>query len=344
MSNSVYSKGLNNILSRGFKLLPRIFTNYFLAYFKSPFSTIPFEIQVEASSACNLKCQMCSLKNSTHQKKFLKTKDLIKIIKEFNPRKINLTGMGETLLNPEFEKLIKVCHQNYIDYSFISNLQFLNPKILLAIKKYPPQSISISMESGYARNYEQIRFGASFKKLKSNLKLLSDFVKKNNLQIELIINLVYLDFNLKDLTHIYKVIDLANKFKFNKITSQNTNTLSPYIQKLYSKHLIENKFKLIKNYSEKKHFDFFFPLTKIQKNTCYYPWIYPQITSGGEILPCCVLPQFGNYQQIIDNYSFGNIFNSSLKKIWNSPKAIKFRLFHSRNNPCKTCTKNKGIL
>lgn len=322
----------------------RTLVNYSLAFLKTPLASTPLEIQVELSSACNLNCQMCSLKKSTQKNKFLTPDNFEKIIQEFKPQKVNLTGMGESLLNPHFEKIIEICHTNKIAYSFISNLQLLNSKNLLALKKYPAETISVSMESGIEKTYEKIRRGAKYQKTVTNLKTLQKLISTNSLKTELVINIVYLDFNLKKLQHLTKIIDLAYELKIHKITSQNTHLLSPYFKKLYHQNKMSNIFSILKNYADSKNINFLFPNTKVSHNHCYYPWVYPQITSNGEVLPCCVIPQFGSYDTIVKKYSFGNVINQPIRNIWNNLKARKFRQLHSNTFPCKYCSKNKGIL
>lgn len=343
MINKTIFRGIKNLIfSKNNRL--NILQNYFGAFLKTPFSSHPLEIQVEPSAVCNLKCRMCSLKKSTEKKKFLTSQELLIIIEKFRPNSINLTGMGETLLNPYFENLLKICFNRKIKTSFITNIQSLNEKHLKAIKKYPPSIISISMETGYPKKYNQIRCGAEYKTTVLNIQKLQNFIKNNSLNTEIYINIVFHDFNLKYLDHLKKIIRLASKLNIKKITSQNINTLSHYIKKLYQSQKIILKFNELKEYAKNQNIELVLPSTHISKGKCYYPWVYPQITATGEILPCCVIPQFGNYNYIINKYSFGNIINDSFINTWNGRKAISFRKNYQKDNFCRICTKNQGVL
>jgi len=344
MINKTFYKGFINLISsNNSRKIDTIF-NYALAYLKFPVVTHPLEIQIEPSAICNLKCKMCTLNKSTFVKKFLTPNDLSIILDKFRVRSVNLTGMGETLLNPYFEELLKICFDRHIKISFITNIQLLSKKHLDAIKKYPPTSISVSIESGYPKKYNQIRAGADYKNTITKIINLQKIIKSNSLNTEVIINLVYLDFNLKNLNHLKKIIRLASTLHIKKITSQNIHILSPYIKKLYQTKKIKIIFNELKKYAQSKNIDFVFTSTTISKGKCYYPWVYPQITATGEILPCCVIPQFGRYNDIVNKYSFGNILTDSLNKTWNGKKARKFRQSYQNNPFCKNCTKNKGIL
>jgi MoaA/NifB/PqqE/SkfB family radical SAM enzyme len=344
MINKTYLRGLKKFLISKNPQKKATLKNYLSAFFKISLSPRPLDLQVEPSAVCNLKCKMCSLDKSTNKKKFLTPKDLSIIIEKFNPNSINLTGMGETLLNPYFEQLLKICFIKKIKTSFITNIQLLNPKHLQAIKKYPPNSISISMESAYAKKYNSVRAGANLLTTVKKIKELMTFIADNSLNTQVYINIVFLDFNLKELKHVFKIIDLASKLKINKITSQNINKLSPYIKTLYITKKIVKIFKKIQDYSQIKQVRIDLPPTKISGGKCYYPWVYPQITATGEILPCCVIPQFGQYDYIVKKYSFGNILNSTLNKSWNSIKARNFRRNYQKDTFCRYCTKNQGVL
>lgn len=344
MNNKPIYKGIKNLLLSNNQEKINTFFNYICAVFKTSVSFYPQEIQIEPSAACNLRCRMCTLNKSTNKNKFLTPNFLSKILKETKATSVNLTGMGETLLNPNFEELLKICYKNNVKTSFITNLQLLDSRHLQAIKKYPPNSIGVSMESGYFKKYNQIRLGANLKTTIKNLEKLNTFIYKNSLKTQININIVFLDFNLKKLNHIFKIIDLASQIKIPKITFQNINTLSPYIKNLYKKNIITKKFNEIKKYPHSKDIELIFPSTEISNHKCYYPWVYPQITASGELLPCCVIPQFGNYDDIVKKYSWGNVSTGTFKDSWNSQKAREFRHNYENLFPCKYCTKNKGIL
>jgi MoaA/NifB/PqqE/SkfB family radical SAM enzyme len=100
----------------------------------------------------------------------------------------------------------------------------------------------------------------------------------------------------------------------------------------------------IKQYSNSKNIEIILPSTIISKGKCYYPWVYPQVTATGEVLPCCIIPQFGDYDHIIQKYSFGNILNTPFNTIWNGFKAKLFRKKYQQDSFCQHCTKNQGIL
>lgn len=127
------------------------------------------------------------------------------------------------------------------------------------------------METGYPKKYNQIRAGADYKNTIIKITDLQNLIKNNSLNTEVIINLVYLDFNLKNLNHLKKIIRVASRLNIKKITSQNINVLSPYIKRLYLSKKIYSKFNEIKVYAQNKDIELILPSTSISKGKCYYP-------------------------------------------------------------------------
>ncbi len=331
-------------------LIPKTLLNYSLAYFKTGFAAKPIEIQIEMSAVCNLKCLMCNLDKSHDNIKFLTPKHLQKLLSELKPLKsINLTGMGETLLNPYFPKIIALLHRQKVPYTFISNAQLLTPKLIDSIVKYPPQSLSFSIESGQSKTYAKIRRGGTLEKFENNIRQLVAVSEKKHRNFEINFNIVFLDFNLKNLNHIFSILKLAKKIGIKTITTQlpydyQAESLDKYYK--YNSKSIIKIFKEIKDYSDNLGLKLSLPNPLIKEGSCYYPWIYPQITASGELLPCCVIPQADLYSKVIKKYSFGNVFNNSFSSVWNGPKAKNFR-YLLKNSPCldcKKCSKYRAIL
>ena len=73
---------------------------------------------------------------------------------------------------------------------------------------------------------------------------------------------------------------------------------------------------------------------------CYRPKTLMYITANGNVLPCCISPfSTSDYTSII----LGNVFESSIKKIWQGSKYKMFRKAHQTDIPPKCC-QGCGIL
>lgn len=337
---------------KNYKLLYRLFLNYAWAFFKIPsFVPRPLELQVEPSLRCNLKCRMCNINKDIKADSLMTTNNFNSLLKKILPMKaINFTGMGEALLNTDLETLILEANIKNIDTLFITNAQLLTPSRIDRIIASKLNKLCISMESGDPKTYESIRYGASFNKLDENVKMLTKKIKEANSDLKVSINVVLLKQNLEDITNIYKIIDFARQAGVTDITMQNPHDVFSYETIIYftkKKNSLKKKFKLIGLYGVNRNIKLLFPPVDIKEGSCYYPWVYPQITASGELLPCCIMPQFADYSEIINNYSFGNVFAGDFSKAWNSPKAYLFRKSLADKKPnkyCQRCSKYLGIL
>ena len=75
--------------------------------------------------------------------------------------------------------------------------------------------------------------------------------------------------------------------------------------------------------------------TKI-KNSCMRLWVSSVINWNGDVVPCCY--------DADGNFTFGNMFETSFKEVWNGSKYITFRrkiLLNKTNIPmCSNCPGN----
>lgn len=337
-----------------FQLLFRMIPNYFFAFFKIP-ERVPFpvEIQIEPSAVCNLKCLMCIVSQTVplsgvtllEQNKFRELLDELPAL-----RAINLTGIGESLIHRSLEDLIREARSRNIQVSFISNGQLLNPQRAEKILSSGVNTISFSLESGSQELYELIRVGASFTKLKENAKGLIQKIKESKLKTDVVLNVVLLEENIEQPENLLKIIDFAAECGIARITFQNPHDIEAAGMTAYykdKKAVLEKLIKEVQDYADRQGIITSFPSLEIKEGSCYYPWVYPQLTAAGELLPCCIISQFDDARRIVEKYSFGNVFKDGFAKVWNSPKAKEFRLSLKNKKPndyCRKCSKYRGIL
>jgi MoaA/NifB/PqqE/SkfB family radical SAM enzyme len=344
------AKGFYNLIHTFNLQNPQLFLktlfNYSTSYLRFPILPLPIEIQLEPSSRCNLKCTICNLKTYHSKHHFLSPTELEKIIRQLKPLKnVNLTGMGESLLNPHFTELLQVLCQNHVPFTFITNALLLSQSYTKKILPYHPKAIIVSVDSALKSNYEHIRVGASFPRLVTNLKHLARLRKQISPNTQLIINATIIPFHPQALVNAKSVIRLAKQLKFDLVTFQTilNSHSNPQLHLSKTLPLYQN----ISLYAQKINQSIVLPGINPKINSCYYPWIYPQVTAGGDLLPCCLVPQSGDYQEIIKKYSWGNLFRQSFRSCWNSPKAQQFRnQLNSANppTPCQLCPKYRGLL
>lgn len=314
----------------------------------------PTSLQIEPTSKCNLCCKMCAVKKDKSTYAPLSKTNFNKIIKNSLPiESVNLSGLGEPFLNPNYEYFLSQLSKNKVKTFTISNIQLLNEKKVKSIFDSGISSILISLESVDPKTYEAIRAKAKFSVLIKNLELISKY-KTTHPQLQIFLNVLLINENITNYKFLKGIIDFAIPYKFDFV---NFFVIDDVITTNTTDFFINNKLKIVKvftkiiTYSQNKHIKIVLPPTTSNPGTCTAPWLFPFISISGDVLPCCALPHFAleageNRQEIIQNYSFGNIFDQKLKDIWNSQKAIEFRqTFVSKkyNKYCAVCAKHHGL-
>jgi radical SAM protein with 4Fe4S-binding SPASM domain len=137
----------------------------------------PTHLEVEASSACNLRCPMCK---STEMRnagiKFGKNMDwglYKKIIDECAKSSIysiKLSWRGEPLVHPKIADMVKYAKDSGIkDVAFLTNGVLLNEDLVSKFVRYGLDWVSVSFD-GFKVDYERIRFPAKFEDVIDNIK------------------------------------------------------------------------------------------------------------------------------------------------------------------------------
>ena len=174
-----------------YHLIDRIKWHVFPRYYIVP--KFPTHIDVEVSSACNLRCPMCKsteLRNAGI--KFGKNMDLDlykKIINECAESSlysIKLSWRGEPLVHPKISSMVWYAKDRGIkDVAFLTNGVLLNEDLASKLVRYDLDWISISFD-GFKEDYERIRYPAKFENVIQNVKYLREcreYFNRNKPQI-----------------------------------------------------------------------------------------------------------------------------------------------------------------
>ena len=136
----------------------------------------PTVIQIEATSRCNLRRPSCSHSREEGKGQHLALEDFREIPNRLprRPKRVVLSGIGESLLNPEFFSLVDVLAERGIKCEFYTNGTLLAPPVRQAILSRPNiDVVNISCDGAQASTFENCRVGASFTRWK---QLVRDFL------------------------------------------------------------------------------------------------------------------------------------------------------------------------
>ena len=298
----------------------------------------PPTVQVEITTLCNLKCTMC---NHTYMQETGGNMNLESFKKfiESNPhlQKINITGIGEALMNRDFIEMVKYAKQKGIYVWFTDNMTLMNEKNIQKLLDAKVDLICISLDGATKKTFEKIRIGANFENLLENTKKI---LKMRDGKRPLIgINMVVTKDNYQE---IEKMVKLVHELRLDFLTFMtgyfgSKETLPLSLDSISKEELDKIIAEGVKTAKELEVFVISWPKTqKSEKTGCSMPWTNPYVTYNGDVLPCCFIPQELDGRKRDENI-MGNIFKEDFKIIWNNEKFTSFRKRMKTSDPPKSC-------
>lgn len=341
--NAVKRRGFNGLKNLAFRYVEEkrepIKANY-----------LPTALQVEITTACNLKCTMCEHTYMQEIGKNINLQEFKKIVDENQSIQVlNITGIGESFLNKDFVPMIEYARSKGIYVWFSDNFTLLNEEKIEKLLSIGIGFISVSLDGARKETFEKIRIGAKFETVVGNAKKLVKARNEKRLSKPKIgINFVLMKDNYKEIEEMVKLCKEIGADRLMYVTiidSDNTGNLSLYNLKPEEVKPFLEKAKQTAERLEVKVLSWpEIEFKKIEKTGCGYPWANPYIGYNGDVLPCCYIPQMANARTRDENI-MGNIFKQSLKDIWNGEKYQEFRRKIKSKEPpvsCRTCPKFYG--
>ncbi|MFA5031414.1 MAG: radical SAM protein [bacterium] len=324
-------------------LLYGLLHKYEASHYKKALRFYPYRIGIELTNKCNLDCIHC-IEKTGYEKGMMGFDKFKKVFNEFPyALSVSLNGVGEPLLHPQFFDIIRyIKHtRSYVITTIFSNGVLINESMARDIIKSGLSKIHISLDATNSSSHKKIRGTDKFDKVLNNIKTLVELKRKLHSKTPLIgINFILMKENEGELIEFIKLakelgVDYICEidsylFNFGDWKLKGAKPLS-----FHKKELEEGKQELKKSgikcmyYPElSKTYDWNKPFI------CDRFWKEIRVTFNGNVTPGCCIP-------FAEQYSYGNILESSFKQIWNSEKFIKDReLAREGTAPiliCKEC-------
>jgi len=252
--------------------------------------------------------------------------DFKKIIDETSTHLIYLMlyFQGEPFLNKHTLEMIKYAHSKRLYVMTSTNAQTIDESLAKGIVESGLDRIIISMDGVTEEAYTAYRTGGTLNKVTDAIKYLSRYKRELHSKTPFVeVQFLVLKSNEHQIEKAKELVNQLNADKLSFKTAQiydidANDALLP----------VNNKFS---RYAKNK--DGHYILKKKIKNSCYKMWSTAVITWDGQMVPCCYDKDGA--------FSFGNVKEDAIKKIWKSEAYNKFRNSILKNRKgiemCRNC-------
>lgn len=302
---------------------------------------LPFVLDVEPTSYCNFKCEMCHVSSSSFPHRHMSFGQFQHIV-DSNPQliKIHLQGMGEPLLCPDFYEMVQYARKNHILVQTTTNGSLITESAAQQMANLGLRSIGISIDGATGQTFEAIRKNSDFYKVLKGTKYLASALSVAQSSTKL---RAWCVFQQKNRHEAPDIVELCKKLGFHELVFQ-------VFVSSWGKEEWDRKNKQIAvpdsnddrfiGESLERGREIGLPVkvydgnTYSHKNPCLWPWYSAFISASGDVVPCCILgdPSLKNFGKLSEA--------RTLKDIWESEGYNNFRKCHlTRSVPdyCSRC-------
>ncbi|MBW2990876.1 radical SAM protein [Candidatus Woesearchaeota archaeon] len=275
----------------------------------------PTHLDIEITSACNLRCIMCFQTLNPPKPGFMKMELFKKIVDEGAKKglcSIKLNWRGEPLLHPKVIDMVKYAKKKgIIDVQFNTNGQLLDKKKADGLIKAGLDRIIIASDGASKKTYEKIRRGGSYPKLLKN----ADYLLKRKKKLG----------SKRPFVRVQMVITKENKHevdKFIKYWTPKVNEVfaNPEVEYRHNKPAAAN-------------------VQVVGRKPCSQLWHRMVITYDGKAMMCC-----GDWRM---KNIIGDATKQSIHSIWHGKTLKRIRKLHKQLRhdlipACKNCLELEG--
>ena len=323
---------------------------------------LPKALYIETINRCNLRCKGCILyEGNWEPDRDMSLQDLVMITDQLPELEHTaLHGVGEPLLNQDLFRMITHLKNRNVFVFFNSNGILLDEKRQGAMIDSGLDELRISLDAASPAIYQVIRDSNKFPRVVHNLQSFRKLQKKrgavtpkvsiwflgtreNIAELPDLLRLAA-DIEIEEI-HLQRLVYFQDHEGYGVARPERTlrGSDEKTLELIRSSRQLAARLGIQFNASGLTD-----PLESVQTNTadlkpwskCYRPQSLMYVTANGNVLPCCISP-FSTFDA--SSIILGNVFESSLKKIWSGPKYRRFREQHQTERPPKCC-RGCGIL
>ena len=310
-----------------------LFRNMSTASIPSQDLITPRSIRLEASTACQLQCPLCSTGKGEIAKTIgtgvLRFHDFKKLV-DANPwvRDIELSSRGEIFLNKELLSIIRYAHQRHVALRADGGVNFntVSDEVLEALVKYQFRSMKCAIDGASQETYRKYRKGGDFETVLLHIRRLNEFKARHGSPFpKLTWQFVAFGHNEHEIALARQRAKDLNMDFWLKLSWD--ETFSPIQDEDSIRREaglgVASRTEYYEKYGDKY----------LETGICSQLWKRPQINWDGKVLGCC--------RNIWGD--FGNAFQEGLVHSFNNPKIAYARRMllgkapPRKDIPCTTC-------
>jgi MoaA/NifB/PqqE/SkfB family radical SAM enzyme len=283
----------------------------------------PYYYIIDVCNVCNLRCPLCPTGNTTIARKqamlsLAQYKELFGKIKEY-ALVVSLYNHGEPLLNPDVFSIIEYTHRNRVGTNISSNFNWPQPVEINDFIRSKLDYVTISLDGVTQDSYQQYRVRGDIGEVLDNLKRLLSARKALRSKTP------FVEWQFIVFKHNEHEVDAAKKLA-SEIGVDLLRFISPGVPpedmhnlELQEKWMPRNPLYWVRNPRLVEERGYVFD------QTCFYLYRSMFIYPGGGVTPCCFAHD--------EREDFGNLYNNSVREIWNNKSYRSSRMLFSRSAP-----------
>ncbi|WP_433363274.1 SPASM domain-containing protein [Actinoplanes sp. CA-142083] len=305
---------------------------------------LPGHLQVEVTSACNLRCTMCLVRYRPPVNKLagaMRPELFRRLVDELPLRQLTLQGLGEPLLSPYLPEMIDIAVARGVRVGFNSNATLLNRRRAGDLVASGLSWLHVSVDGATPAVYEGIREGARFDTVIGNLAGLVEAKREASSATPWIrVVFVAMRDNVAELPALTRLLAGigVNELRVQNLSHDfaDTDPAGAYqeIRQFTAEQALwDDGGAFAEAAGQAKELDIKLRLPSKAGNgggNCTWPWDAAYVTSAGLVQPCCMV--MGD-----DRVALGDLKRESFADIWHGEAYREFRRRLDSADPPDVC-------
>jgi radical SAM protein with 4Fe4S-binding SPASM domain len=320
---------------------------------------LPNALQVEVTSACNLRCAMCLVRYRPPVNKITGAMPLAMLRRLLGDlpalRQLTLQGLGEPLLAPDLLEMVRYAKGRGVRVGFNSNATLLSRRRADELVEAGLDWLHVSLDGAEPGTFEAIRDGASFDAVVGNLAGLAEakraagsdtpwiravFVamRRNVAQLPDLVALLsrigVAELRVQNLSHTFSDTDPSGAYGEIRRYAQEEALWGDGDEASAAA-----AFDAARRVAARTGVALRLPRTEAGTGgRCTWPWDSAYVTSQGVVQPCCMV--MGD-----DRVALGSLSEQSFPDIWAGAAYQEFRRRLAGDDPpdvCRGCALYQG--